>query len=113
METTCGSTWFLQRSSTDLEEGMTFLRSQDNSSGVSLLAGDVERGFLVAGYRLLSATVVVTLHFRRSLRSSIEDMGSGNMIHDISETSVMSQPGPLLFESLTIDGGERERVQCS
>jgi len=92
---------------------MTFLRSQDNSSGVSLLAGDVERGFLVAGYRLLSATVVVTLHFRRSLRSSIEDMGSGNMIHDISETSVMSQPGPLLFESLTIDGGERERVQCS
>ena len=42
---------------------MTFLRSQDNSSGVSLLAGDVERGFLVAGYRLLSATVVVTLHF--------------------------------------------------
>ena len=102
--TTCGSGRRLGRSSTDLEEGMTFLRSQDNSSDISLLAGDAERGFLVVGYRLLSATVVVTLHFHRSLRSTIEDTGSGSMVRDISETSTLSQPAPLLFESLSIDG---------
>lgn len=83
---------------------MTFLRSQDNSSDISLLAGDAERGFLVVGYRLLSATVVVTLHFHRSLRSTVEDMGSGSMVRDVSETSTMSQLGPLLFDSLSIDG---------
>ena len=82
--------------STDLEEEVNFLRTQDGMKDISLIYADVDQGLLVVGYSLITATFQVTLNFRRVSESPIS--------HGIPENGSLGQIAGLSLENLTIEG---------
>lgn len=82
--------------STDLEEEVNFLRTQDGMKDISLIYADVDQGLLVVGYSLITATFQVILNFRRVSESPIS--------HGIPENGSLGQIAGLSLENLTIEG---------